>query len=241
MGKQQHETRNTQPETVSVIIPTLNEAGYIEATLRSIQAQDSPAEILVVDGGSADDTVVRATPLADRVLTAARGRARQMNRGPAAATGEVLLFLHADTHLPSGGLAVVRRALVDPRAEAGTFRLTFDREAPLLRFYGLCTRLPWHRLCFGDRGLFVRRRVFEAVGGYPDWPIFEDLELARRLHRRGGLRYLSEAVTTSARRFGRHGALRQQLQNLRLWLHYVRGTNPERVADHYPYEQPPSL
>lgn len=220
---------------VSIILPTLNEAACIERTLASVLAQDADPEVIVVDGGSTDGTRELAAQRA-RVVQAPRGRALQMNAGASIASGEVLLFLHADTLLPQGALAALQGLLRDPRAEAGTFRLTFDRTTPLLRFFALCTRLPWSRLCFGDRGLFVRRTVFEAVGGFPEWPLFEDLELAHRLVQRGGFRYLPLEVTTSARRFDRIGALRQQLRNVSLWLHYLRGTDPRQLAHRYPYD-----
>lgn len=157
-----------------------------------------------------------------------------MNHGAKQAIGEVFLFLHADTLLPSNGLAVIRHALADPDTSSGTFQLQFDTPTPLLHFYAWCTRWPWIRLCFGDRGQFAERSAFEAVGGFPEWPIFEDLELAARLHEHGGFRFLNAAVTTSARRFRRHGLIRQQLRNLYLWSHYMWGTDPERVAHLYP-------
>jgi GT2 family glycosyltransferase len=163
-----------------------------------------------------------------------------MNAGAAQSEGDAFLFLHADTHLPAGALAAVRRTLADPAVVAGTFRLRFDRPTPLLRLYAAATRLPWTRLAFGDRGLFVRRTAFEAVGGFPDWPIFEDLEIVRRLATVGRFRFLPEAVVTSARRFRQHGTARQQLRNLRLWWHYVNGGAPEDVAAAYSYARPPS-
>jgi GT2 family glycosyltransferase len=163
-----------------------------------------------------------------------------MNAGAARARGDVLLFLHADTTLPESALAAVRRTLFDggdgTAVQAGTFRLRFDRNGWLLRLYAFATRLRWRRFCYGDRGLFVRRAAFEAVGGFPDWPIFEDLELADRLHQHGAFRYLPLAVTTAARRFERTGPLRQQLQNLALWAHYLLGTDPEAVASRYRYD-----
>ena len=221
---------------LSVIIPALNEAGQIEQTLTSVEAQPHVGEIIVVDGGSVDGTRERASGRAV-VLASAPGRARQMNAGAAEATGDVLLFLHADTRLPAGATRAIERALADPATEAGLFRLGFDRETPLLRLYGLCTRLPTPLLGFGDRGLFVRRSAFDALGGFPGVPVFEDLEMARRLHRRGGLRFLPQRVRTSARRFRRHGALRQQLRNAYLWLHWLAGTPPERVAHCYRYDR----
>jgi rSAM/selenodomain-associated transferase 2 len=221
--------------TLSVIIPALNEADVIEATIDRIRRQ-APHEIIVVDGGSTDPTRSVATAAGATVIEAPRGRAQQMNHGAAHASGDVFLFLHADTLLPADGLHRIRRALSEPAVGAGTFRLSFDDPTPMLRFYAWCTRWPWIRICFGDRGLFVRRSAFEAVGGYPDWPLFEDLELAARLQAHGGFRFLSASVTTSARRFHEHGALRQQLRNLYLWTHYLRGTDPERVAHLYEYD-----
>lgn len=225
----------TDRPLVSIVIPTLNEEGVVGSTVRAAQGQPSPHEVLVVDGGSTDRTREAARAAGASVLDAPRGRGAQLNRGADAARGDVLLFLHADTHLPADGLTRVRRALDDPAISAGTFRLRFDDASPVLRFYAWCTQWPWIRLCFGDRGLFVSRDAFEAVGGYPDWPLFEDLELAAQLQEHGGFHFLDVAVTTSARRFRRNGVVRQQLQNLYLWLHYVAGTDPERVAHRYRY------
>lgn len=225
----------SSPSFISVIIPTLNEAGTVVPTLRRVQAQEEPFEILVVDGGSEDETVKRARSEGARVVTAERGRAPQMNRGAENARGEIFLFLHADTLLPENGLSIIRRVLQNPQATSGTFRLQFDTPTRLLRFYAWCTRVSWIRLCFGDRGQFVRRSVFYEVDGFPDWPVFEDLEMAERLDTYGGFRFLDRAVTTSARRFERRGALRQQLQNLFLWSHYMIGTDPQRVAHLYRY------
>jgi rSAM/selenodomain-associated transferase 2 len=229
-----------EPALISVIIPTLNEEGTLGPTLRRLQRQDGPFETIVVDGGSDDETRVLARSWGATVCRAPKGRAVQMNRGAEAATGSAFLFLHADTLLPPNGLSCVRSTLSAPDVVSGTFRLRFDTPTPLLRFYAWCTRWPWVRLCFGDRGQFVTRSAFEAVGGYPEWPLFEDLELAARLQAHGGFRFLDAAVTTSARRFRRNGVLRQQLQNLYLWLHYVAGADPERVAPHYRYPDAPS-
>lgn len=220
---------------ISVVIPTLDEEATIGPTLRRLNTQQEPFETIVVDGGSTDETRAHARNLGATVLSSDQGRALQMNRGAEQASGKVLLFLHADTLLPPHGLSSIRRALSEPGATSGTFRLQFDRSTPLLRFYAWCTRWPWIRLCFGDRGQFVHRSVFETVGGYPEWPLYEDLEFAARLQKQGGFRYLDAAVTTSARRFQKNGPLQQQLRNLYLWMYYMAGKDPERVAHLYPY------
>ncbi len=222
---------------ISVIIPALNEEAAIGATLDSVRTQDPPFEIIVVDGGSVDGTREIAARKA-RVLESKPGRAHQMNTGGAAARGDILLFLHADTRLPPRALGVVRSAVNRQGFEAGTFRLQFDLGVPLLRFYGFCTRLPVALLTFGDRGLFVRRDTFQQVGGFPSQPIFEDLELARTLHARGRFVFLRDCVTTSARRFRENGVLRQQFRNAGLWLRYLMGVDPEELTPLYPYPLP---
>lgn len=223
----------SDPPFVSIIVPTLNEAATLPSTLEGLRQQPDPFEVLIVDGGSTDATKGRARAAGATVIEGPRGRGPQMNLGAEQARADRLLFLHADTQLPPDGLSLIRDTLTN--ADAGIFRLAFDRDSLLLRFYAWCTGWNWVRLCFGDRGLFATRSAFEAVGGFPDWPLFEDLELAARLHEYGSFRFLDTAVTTSARRFQRHGPLRQQLRNLYLWCHYVAGTEPQRLVHLYQY------
>lgn len=222
-----------RPSTVSIVIPALDEAALIEATLASVAGQPGPKEVIVVDGGSSDATRALAAPHA-RVLTAPRGRASQMNTGAAAASGDVLLFLHADTRLPAGALDAVRTALRDASAVGGCFRTTFDAGGFWLRLWSLRLWMRWHRLAFGDRAPFVRRSAFEAAGGFPAQPVFEDLELVRRLRRLGRFVFLDEAIVTSARRFRRHGPLRQQLRNLALWSAWNLRLPPALFKRFYP-------
>jgi rSAM/selenodomain-associated transferase 2 len=220
--------------TVSIIIPTLDEEAELPATLASVRAQPEPKEIIVADGGSEDATREIAEQHGTELVTGRRGRAQQMNAGAARATGDVLLFLHADTRLPAGALDHVREALATPDTAAGCFRLRFDRDGFWLWLWSRPIWMRWHRWAFGDRALFVRREAFDAVGGFPDQPIFEDLDIVRALRREGRFAFLDAAVVTSSRRYEREGALRQQLRNWALWTAWLLGVDPQRVARFYP-------
>ena len=196
---------------LSVVIPALNEAANLTRLLPAL-ARDCPgAEIIVVDGGSRDETaaVVARQPGA-RLVASERGRARQMNAGARQAAGDVLLFLHADTWLPADAGAALDRALAEPGVVAGRFDVRFDNPRPVLRMVAwfMNTRSRASGICTGDQAIFVRRADFEAVGGYPDIPLMEDIELSRRLKRRGRLAALRLRVTTSARKWEREGPLR---------------------------------
>jgi rSAM/selenodomain-associated transferase 2 len=215
---------------LSVIVPALDEAARIGACLRSIRAQGGGVEVLVADGGSTDGTAAIAARQA-RVVTGARGRGAQMNAGARRSTGDVLLFLHADTVLHPGALAALRDALADARVVGGTFTLRFDHPHPLLRFYGWCTRLPWLR--YGDQGIFVRRAVFEWLGGFRELPLLEDVDLLKRLRRAGRVAVVDRPVTTSARRFLERGIVRQQLLNGAILAAHAAGVSPERLARWY--------
>ncbi|WP_420453963.1 TIGR04283 family arsenosugar biosynthesis glycosyltransferase [Rubrivirga sp.] len=229
------------PPSVSVVVPAWNEAPTIRTALASVAGQTEPWEVVVAVGDSDDGTAEAAGTAT--VVRGARGRARQMNDGAASATGDVLLFLHADTRLPAGALDAVRAALADPEVAGGCFRTAFNLDPgqdgftalgrAFMRLWESRLWMRWHRFAFGDRALFVRRTAFEAVGGYPDQPVFEDLDLVRALRRRGRFVFLDAEVTTSARRFRRHGAVRQQLRNLALWTGWNVGLSPHRLKRFY--------
>lgn len=219
--------------TISIIIPALEEEEALPATLASALGQPGPKEVIVADGGSVDATRQIAAEANVRIVLASSGRARQMNAGADAATGDTLLFLHADTRLPDGALDRVREALNDGTS-AGCFRLRFDRGGFWLWLWTRPIWMRWHRFAFGDRALFVRREAFDAVGGFPEQPVFEDLDMVQALRRRGRFAFLPEAVVTSARRFEEVGALRQQLRNWALWSAWLVGVSPHRVARFYP-------
>lgn len=220
---------------ISIVIPALNEAECIAATLLPLQALRARGhEVIVVDGGSADATVARATPLCDRVLHGMRGRARQMNAGARAATGEVLWFVHADTVVPMDSDARIQQA-VQGAALWGRFDVRLSGRQPLLRvvawLMNLRSRLTG--IATGDQGLFVRRDLFAAVGGFPDIPLLEDVALSRALKRRARPVCLRARLVTSSRRWERHGIVRTIL--LMWWLRcaYRCGVPPERLAAYY--------
>ncbi len=219
---------------LSVVIPTFNESAVIEATLAALAPlRLRGGEVVVADGGSEDGTPRLAAPLADRVLTTPPGRARQMNAGARSATGDTLLFLHADTRLPAEAEARVADALA--RHRWGRFNVRLSGNQPALRvveaMMNLRSRLTG--IATGDQAIFVRRADFEAVGGFPDLPLMEDVALSRALKRRGRPAGLRARVVTSSRRWETHGIAPTILLMWRLRLGYFLGEPPERLARRY--------
>jgi rSAM/selenodomain-associated transferase 2 len=195
----------------------------------------------VVDGGSVDATTAVASRFPRvRLLASPRGRARQMNAGARAARGDVLLFLHADTLLPDGALAAVKVAVTDPGVVGGRFDVSFDNPRPVFRMIAwfMNRRSQWSGISTGDQAIFVRGPVFEALGGYPEMPLMEDVELCRLLKRRGRLVPLRLAVRTSARKWERDGALRTILLMWALRFLYMVGVPPQRLHRWYYRREP---
>jgi rSAM/selenodomain-associated transferase 2/rSAM/selenodomain-associated transferase 1 len=223
---------------LSVIIPTLNEAGEIEKSLGRLTASDS-VEIVVVDGGSSDGTAEKARDLGARVLSAAPSKAGQMNAGAAEARGEVLLFLHADTCLPKQFEQKVLATVNRQSVSAGAFKLGIDSEDPGLRFIEWVAnwRARLFQMPYGDQALFVSRRLFFEIGGFADYPIMEDFELVRRLKKIGKIAILPDAVTTSPRRWQNLGVFRAWLLNQVILAAYFIGIPPHRLADWYRREK----
>ena len=224
---------------LSIIVPALNEAACIEATLAAAQAARlEGAEIVVVDGGSTDATRELAAPLADRVIDAPRGRAAQMNEGARAASGDTLLFLHADTLLPSDVHAVVAAALASGR-EWGRFDVVIAGAAPMLAVVAMLmnARSRWTGIATGDQAVFATRAAFEAAGGFPEIPLMEDVALSKALRRRSPPACLRARVVTSGRRWERGGMLRTILLMWRLRLAYALGADPHGLARRYGVER----
>ena len=220
---------------LSIVVPVLDEAAAIAATLEALAPMRARGvEVIVVDGGSADATVATASGAADRVLSAPRGRARQMNAGAAAASGAALLFLHADTHLPGQADRLVAAAL-DAGPAWGRFDVRIEGRPWLLRVVAALMNLRsrWSGIATGDQAMFVRRDVFERLGGFPDQPLMEDIELSRRLRRWGPPACLRERVVTSGRRWERGGVWRTIFLMWRLRWRYWRGASPQSLAETY--------
>lgn len=220
--------------SVSIIMPVRNEAAIIAPALHRLRQHFPVCELIAVDGASTDDTAGLAAPLAT-VIHSRQGRARQMNTGAAHATGEVLWFVHADTRLDPTALGQLRAALTDPDVVGGGCAIRFDRDTPALRLLAWSSTQRARRLhqIFGDQAMFVRRPVFEALGGFPDLPLMEDLEMSRRLHRAGRLVVLPATCTASARRFEAHGTIRMIAFMQYLKLLYFAGVDPARIAERY--------
>jgi rSAM/selenodomain-associated transferase 2 len=218
---------------ISVIIPTLNETATLSSLADSLGACESLFEIIVADGGSEDETVALAQAQGWQVVASARGRGTQMNAAARCAKGEVLLFLHADTRLHANAVEVIRDALTDERVSGGNFQLRFDggtRAAWCLTL--IYPFLRWGGMCYGDSAMFIRRTVFEKLGGYREYPIFEDVDLYCRLKRVGRFVCVPAEVTTSARRFeGRfiRTFARWSILQVLYWL----GFSPDWLAQFY--------
>ncbi len=219
---------------ISVIIPTLNEAATIVEILCRLRRSGS-CEVIVVDGGSDDGTLELARPRADLLLSAGRGRAKQMNVGARAASGQVLLFLHADTILPPGFPTLLERALHDPRVVGGRFDVRLDAAGWPFRMIEtlINIRSRLSRIATGDQAIFVRRQTFLELGGYRETELMEDLELSYRLKRWGKLVCLRERIVTSARRWQRDGIVRTIVLMWVLRFLYFVGVSPNYLKTFY--------
>jgi len=221
---------------ISIIIPVLNEAECILQTLSALQVlRPAGNEVVVVDGGSEDGTVSISRPLSDQMIKAPRGRSRQMNAGAKAASGEIFLFLHADTCLPQNGDRLIIDALKRYDKEWGRFDIRLSGTQPLLRIVECL--MNWRSrltgIATGDQGIFVKRKLFEAVGGFPDIDLMEDIALSKILKRFGPPLCLRERVMTSSRRWEKSGIVRTVLLMWRLRIYYALGLNPQHLARWY--------
>ena len=219
---------------VTVIIPAVNEELSIEAAIKSAQS-DSSAEIIVADGGSGDKTVSIARELGARIVSAPRGRGVQMNAGVLAASGDILVFLHADTILPPDYIKEVRKALGCPKVAAGAFTLSIEGKDKALQLVekGVDIRSRYFRAPYGDQALFMTKSIFNRAGGYSDMPIMEDLALVKQLRRMGKIRISDKTVITSGRRWEAMGVLKTTVTNQLMLAGYQVGVPIEHLASYY--------
>lgn len=231
---------------ISVIVPTLNEAARLGGLLVTLAAERTSHEVVVVDGGSDDGTLAVAARGGVRAIVAPRGRGQQLAAGAAEAAGDVLLFLHADCRLPAGALAQIAARLDDdPSLVGGNFRLLFDGHDPFSRWLdGFYARLRRHGLYYGDSGIFVRRTIYERLGGVRPIALMEDYDFVRRMERHGRTCCIDQPpLLTSSRRF--HGRHPVAIVSRWLWIHalFRLGVSPDRLARLYNSErrraQPP--
>jgi rSAM/selenodomain-associated transferase 2 len=221
---------------VSIVVPTLNEAGCIAATLASLgELRRRGHEVIVADGGSGDATPELARGLADHIVDSLPGRARQMNAGARAASGEVLVFLHADSRLPAQADRLVLEGLARSGAVWGRFDVRIAGAHPLLRMVErmMNLRSRFTRICTGDQCIFVRREAFESLGGYPAQELMEDIAISARLRRLSAPLCLRQRCLTSARRWESRGVLRTIALMWWLRLQYACGVAPARLARAY--------
>ncbi len=219
--------------SLSIILPVLNEAEGIAQTLGALRGLG--AQVIVADGGSRDGTIGHALLHADLVIPAPRGRAMQMNAGAREATGDKLLFLHADTKLPAGAVELIEAAL--QTHPWGRFDVRIDGHSPILRLIGgmmnLRSRLTG--IATGDQAMFMTRKAFDAIGGFPELPLMEDIAASNALKRIGPPACLRARARTSGRRWEKNGVLRTVLLMWRLRLQYFFGADPRDLALRYGY------
>jgi rSAM/selenodomain-associated transferase 2 len=218
---------------ITVIIPTLNEAAHLPYTLAHLG--NHAIELIIADGGSQDETCTIAQSHTPHVLHTSPGRSHQMNQAAAIATGDILLFLHADTRLPPNWHDLIYQTLQNPGTIAGAFRLAIDSPRPILRWIErtVAWRSRYLQLPYGDQAIFLRTATFRAIGGYPDLEIMEDFALVQELKKLGHIALVAAAVHTAARRWERLGVWRTTCLNQAIVLGYYIGIPPARLRQWY--------
>ncbi|MEA5619648.1 TIGR04283 family arsenosugar biosynthesis glycosyltransferase [Cronbergia sp. UHCC 0137] len=232
-------SQNLDTARISIIIPTLNEAENIKSAIASTQPSTN-IEIIVVDGGSTDGTVEIVQALGVKLILSPPGRAVQMNTGALAASGEILLFLHADTRLPGGFDVLIRTELAQPQVVAGAFTLRIDAPNWGLRLveWGVKWRSLFWQMPYGDQAIFLTRSIFQQIGNFPQMPIMEDFELITRLKKLGNITLVKAVINTSPRRWLKKGIVKTTLINQIVIIAYLFGISPKRIHQWYRQKKP---
>jgi len=225
---------NTHENRVAVIVPLLNEADILPVLLRKLP-QIGADEIIIVDGGSGDDSMRLLQDFTGRCLQSKPGRAVQMNAGADESSADILLFFHADTEFNSSHIEDIKVAMRDPAMVGGRFDVRLSGAHPAFRIieFMMNLRSRLTKISTGDQAIFVRREVFGRIGGFPDQPLMEDIEFSRLLKKQGKIACLRRKIVTSSRRWEKHGIVRTVLLMWRLRLLYWLGVSPERLATMY--------
>ena len=219
---------------ISVIIPCLNEGEYIAKTLRQVNSLSGNFEVIVVDGGSSDKTYQIAAEFEQvKIFSSPKGRSFQMNKGAEKATGEILLFLHADTFLPENAYNLISTSMCEKGAVAGSFKLRLDQRHWLMNFYCWLSKFNLSFFTYGDHGIFIRKSIFEKIKGYKEIPFMEDVEILKRIKKEGRFKKLNSAVISSSRRFKKIGFFKQVLWDLVLVFLYKSGVSPVKLKMFY--------
>lgn len=220
---------------ITIVMPVFDEEALLRKTLSSLKITERE-ELIVVDGGSNDNSVSIAREFTDKVFAGEKGRARQMNLGAQNARSDILLFLHADCILPENGFKVIRKVMEGNNASAGAFDLSIDNQSIMYRIIETAANMRSRitSMPYGDQGIFTRRKFFENIGGFSDIPLMEDIEIAARLKKIGKIVFVKPAIKTSARRWDKEGALYTTLRDWALALSFVLfGASPQTLAKYY--------
>lgn len=222
---------------LSVVIPTLNEEFILSECISHVYKTDPNVEIIIADGGSTDRTMQIAIEHGATVCCAEQGRGSQCNAGAALASGDVLIFLHADTKLPEEAMNQLKNIFQNDSVLVGTFHISFDIQHWLLRLFCWLSRFDMGRFRFGDQCIVIRKSFFDTLGGFPNWRLFEDIELIRKARKKTRIYRFPMTVVTSARKLIQNGIIRQQVRNTCYTALYLLGVSPEKLATIYEGEK----